>query len=117
MPLLLEDGTILRRHLRPTLRRHGHAYLRVAEVWHTAHHVRHAHVPAHVLHTGRHVNPTSADVGHGVADIQILHSTGTHVHPRHSTHSRVHSAHRGLAHSALLLLKELRGSERQIRAL
>lgn len=117
MPLLLEEGTILWRHLRPTLRRYGHAYLRVAEVWHTAHHVGHAHVGAHVLHTGRHVHRTSVDVGHGVANIQILHSTGTHVHPGHSTHTRVHGAHRGLAHAALLLLKELRRGERQIRAL
>lgn len=36
---LLEDGTILCQHLRPTLRHHVHAYLRVAEVWHTTHHM------------------------------------------------------------------------------
>lgn len=117
MPLLLEDSTILRRHLRPTLRRHAHA---VAHVRHTAHHIGYAHVPAHVLHVlhaGGHVHCTSADVGHSVTDIQILHSTSTHVYPGHSAHSRVHGAHRSLVHAALLLLEELRRGERQIRAL
>ncbi|KAG2743931.1 hypothetical protein P692DRAFT_201808732, partial [Suillus brevipes Sb2] len=59
---LLEDGTILRQHLRPMLRCHVHAYLRVAEVWHTTHHIGHVHVPTHVLYTGRHVQRCCASV-------------------------------------------------------
>ncbi|KAG1903495.1 uncharacterized protein F5891DRAFT_977619 [Suillus fuscotomentosus] len=59
---LLEDGTILRQYLRQTLRHHVHAYLRVAEVWHTTHHIGHVHVPTHFLHTGRHVQRSCASV-------------------------------------------------------